>query len=146
MLFWLFSFTHNYSCEAPYPPTGHYPCAALCPLLCSRFPQTTEQIFHKSPNKSSTNNRTNLPQITEKSVFSLNEKQAATSLQSKSSYTLQLKYIAAIALPARRALPAALLPYTLHSSFTRPQGLTRSSAARRGHKKAAPRPGLHHSI
>ena len=123
-----------------------YPYVALYPLRSSRFPQTTEQILHKSPKKIPSNHRTNLPQITEKSAFPLDEKQAVTSLQSNSSYTLQLKYIAAIALPARRALPAALLPYTLHSSFTRPQGLTRSSAARRGHKKAAPRPGLHHSI
>jgi hypothetical protein len=44
----------------------------------------------------STNNRTNLPQITEKSAFPLDEKQAVTS-KSNSSYTLQVKYIAAVA-------------------------------------------------
>ena len=34
-------------------------------LNSTSAPQITEQIFHKSPNKSSINNRTNLPQITE---------------------------------------------------------------------------------
>ena len=38
-----------------------------------KFPQITEQKFHKSPNKSSTNNRTKVPQITENFQFSLVE-------------------------------------------------------------------------
>ncbi len=120
----MFSCTHNYSCLALYTPAGPYPCLLLYPLRSSRFPQITEQILHKSPKKISSNHRTNLPQTTEKSAFSL-DKQAVTSLQSSSSYTLQVKYIAAVALHVRRVflvrstLLAAPLLYTLHSSFTR---------------------------
>ena len=143
----MFSFTHNYS------------CAVLYPLLYSRFPQITEQNLHKSPNKISTNHRTNLPQITEqifhkqlKSLFSFRRTTSRTSIQNDSSYTLQVKYIAAVALPARRALLvrstllAAPPLYTLHSSFTRPQGLTRSfvppvGGIRGGPQKSSPATG-----
>ena len=113
MLFGLFSCTHNYSCAVLYPlhssltRTQHFThCAAAdfhkSPNKSStnhrkKSPQITEQIFLKSPKKISSNHRTNLPQITEKFAFPINEKQAVTSIQSNSSYTLQVKYIAVVA-------------------------------------------------
>ena len=105
MLFWLFSFTHNYSCAVLYPLHSSLTHAYY-------FTYCAAADFHKSPNKSSSNHRTNLSQITEKSAFPLDEKQAVTSLQSKSSYTLQSKYIAAIALPSRRCPYSAIFPIT----------------------------------
>ena len=50
MLFWLFSFTHNYSYAVLYPLHSSLTRAYY-------FTRCSAADFHKSPNKSSTNNR-----------------------------------------------------------------------------------------
>ena len=58
MLFWLFSFTHNYSCLALYPQHSSLTRAYY-------FTHCVAADLLKSPKKISSNHRTNLPQITE---------------------------------------------------------------------------------
>ena len=58
MLFWLFSFTHNYSCAVLYPLHSSLTRAYY-------FTRCSAADFHKSPNKSSSNHRKKSPQITE---------------------------------------------------------------------------------
>ena len=58
MLFWLFSFTHNYSCSSLYPMHSSL-------TRTQYFTHCAAADFHKSPNKSSTNHRKKSPQITE---------------------------------------------------------------------------------